>query len=634
MKIQIFEGGLNTRLSPQLIGQNEAVVYENIDNEQGILAPVVSKTDSGLRTKRFATYHEASDTWVSSETYQDSVEFQKVLYLSDGANKPQKYSGTVLQNLGIDAPTLVPIVTANTSVDAPTDADLLPGMAGDLPSTTHYYILANDDGTFLSAPLSLSIDLTNNRFTELQDSLLREEERLGPTFLNASSLANRRVTIQNVKGLVYGANGVNVYRSYGGEYYLVGNLTNDADTLADTVYDISGNARYADASFAPISGTIQYLYTFVNSVDGTESVPSPISAEQEILSKVVLTDLQVSSDPQVDRKRIYRLGGLLTVFTLVEEIPNTDITYTDELKDTEVQGTVLSALNNNQAPTGLAHITEAYAMLFGAEGPKLRFTAIGTPNYWSEFFFLNFSSDITGIAPVTNGLLVFTKFKTYIVTGTGPTTLSQAILDANQGCIDSSSIQFIRNAAVWASSDGICSSNGSVINVVSKPKMGKLSLSPVDSTVHDQVYYLQEADGAILALDFRYNSILKRLSLGTDALAVADDVLYGHKDGIQYSLFTASTVETLKYTSPRFVEGTKTKEKYYKKVYIYSEGDIIVKIYINNLIVCTKALSGTQNHQMQVPNDKQRGHFIHFEFEGTGTVHEYEYKVGRSKNDD
>lgn len=636
MKLQLFDGGLSTRLAPQLIQQNEAREYENIDNEIGILAPVKSKTPTTIAVQKFPVYYDAQAEWVSSNVFRDYVEFEKTLYWTDRVGRPQKYNGTNQYNLGIDAPTTAPTVTSSSSVEAPTEADFIPGSSGDLPSTTHYYVLVNDDGTFVSAPLRSSIDLVNNRINLDEEDIEQRFGRFDPgvtRYVITSDSTTRSVLIRNVKGITYGSNGVKVYRLYAGTYRLVGSLANDAATLNDTTYDISANDAFDETEVAPISGTIQYLYTYYNSADGTESAPSPASAEQEILSSVSLTNIQVSSDPQVDQKRIYRIGGNITTFTLVDTITNATTIYLDEKKDTEVEGSILTASTNTEAPTGLAFLKEAYAMLFGAEGTKLRFTPIGEPDYWPETFFLQFSTPLTGIAPVTNGVLIFTQFKTHLITGTGPTSLSQYLLDGNQGCVDASSIQIVKGSAIWASTDGICTSNGSSVSVITKNKLGKIALSPVDSTVHDQVYYLLETSGSILAVDYRYTQVIKRLSLDIESLAVGQDILYGVKNGVLQSLFSSSSVESFKYTSPTLVEGRKSERKQYKKVYIYSKGDIIFNILINGVIVATKELTDEDSHQIQVPQDKQRGNDIQFQISGTGEVHEIEYEASRRVNE-
>ena len=47
----------------------------------------------------------------------------------------------------------------------------------------------------------------------------------------------------------------------------------------------------------------------------------------------------------------------------------------------------------------------------------------------------------------------------------------------------------------------------------------------------------------------------------------------------------------------------------------------------------TKSLTGENDFQLQVPQEKQRGNFIQVEITGTGEVYEYEYVAGRDRNE-
>jgi len=240
--------------------------------------------------------------------------------------------------------------------------------------------------------------------------------------------------------------------------------------------------------------------------------------------------------------------------------------------------------------------------------------------------------EITGIAQVGTGLLVFSKFRTKIVYGTSPTTLSTQPLNADQGCINASSIQLLNSYALWVSSDGICASNGSTVTVVSRPKMGKITLAPIQSIVYDEVYYVLEASGEILAYDYRFEPIFKRLNLGVTTLAKGEDILYGKSSSSWVRLFNSSDLEELSYLSPRFVEGRITEDKTYKKVYISYTGDIIISVYIDDELVSTTELSEPICETIQIPQDSQRGHYIQIGVTGKGEVSELEYEAGRGNH--
>lgn len=634
MKIQDFTGGLSTRLRPQYLQQNEGVVYSNIDNALGSLSAIKTKTITTIATDKFATFYNAGAQWVSSPVFKNYVEFQKTLYSTDGV-QPQKFDGINTFNLGIIAPSTKPTAVSSAIVNTPIESKFIASVGGDLPTSILRYRLLNFDGTFYSGRYDVAFNAGNSRSAleteRFNDADVRE---LGFThdFTLTTTTFDRTVTISDVTGVTYGASGIRVFRQFNGEWRLVGTLTGPTDSLADSTFDISGNTELDEVDFAPISGTTQYVYTFYNSAEGVESAPSAVSDELETLGTNSLSALEISSDPQVDKRRIYRVGGNITTFSLVAEIDNIVTVYLDSIKDTAIIGTVLTSQNNNPAPTTLEHLIEAYAILFAADGDKLRFTPIGVPDSWPALNFLQADTIITGIAEVSNGLLVFTEARTFIVYGTSPASFSMQILSGDQGCISSSSIQLVGDSAIWASLEGLCVSNGSRVDLVTRDKLNRINLDPVDSAVHDQVYYILETSGSILAFDFRFAQIFKRLELGIESLATSKGILYGWTGGFLHTLFSSSITESLSYTSPRFIEGRITEDKTYKKVYIYAKGDIIINILINDLVVATKSLSGEDAYTIQVPQDKQRGNFIQFTISGTGEVFELEYVVGRSQN--
>jgi len=318
---------------------------------------------------------------------------------------------------------------------------------------------------------------------------------------------------------------------------------------------------------------------------------------------------------------------------MVVQLDNSVTEYSDSLSITELDGRLLKSDNYYEAPIGLRYLTESFAMLFGAVGNTLRFTPIAVPDAWPPEYSVEFNAPVTGIGPVANGVLVFTKYQTFLVTGTGPLSLSQQPLSGDQGCVDHSSIQEIGPALIWASVEGICMSSGNAVQNITKDKLGELTLVPVDSEVTDEVYYCHDVNGSTLAVDFRFGTVFKYLNLGIRTIAYANGDLYGWDAGTLYKLFESDDYLALSYLSPRFVEGSVTEDKTYKKLHIYSKGDIIINIIINDVTVATRALTGEDDFQLQVPQDKQRGNFIQFSIAGTGEVYEYEYIAGRERNE-
>lgn len=633
MKLIQFNGGLNVREDPHLLSLNEAVEYTNIDNSGGSLKPVRSMATEALTRKKFAYFFAAENIWVDSDIRRDYVEYEGTLFYTD-ATGSYKQKGSSLNQLGIAPPSLAPSLD---KTDAPSQLTQLAinndTSSGNLPSGNLDYLLVNVDtnGNF-SEGLVIRVNASTTSATSVNSYDYAEESWKGLTKIDTSVGASARsVKFKDFKGTLYSK--AILFRFYDDRFRKVADITSLGQVVTDSVLDISGNQELDNSLFGPIRGTYTYVYTYYNKVDGTESAPSPVSAELVIGSgKITVQNIQSSTDPQVGFIRIYRVGGDLTKFTFVAEIANGTVSYLDTLKDTVLTGELLSTTNYDAPPTGLKYITQAYAMLFGAVGSKLYYTPIGKPNAWPGDYFIECVETITGIAIVANGLIVFNKTKALIVSGTGPTSLSKSPLSMSQGCIDHYSIVNIDGAAYWASTDGICASNGNVPTVISKDKLGKLALEPVQAVMLDQVYYLLQLNGSVLAIDFRYIPIIKSFKLPIDMLHVGNDTLYGWRGGIARELFAGTGFERFKYVSPKLSDGRVSEKKVYKKVYIYSKGVVELKLYIEDKLVGTYQFDSQDAHEIQPPQTLQRGCFIQFEISGTGEVLEIEYIAGARKD--
>ena len=380
-----------------------------------------------------------------------------------------------------------------------------------------------------------------------------------------------------------------------------------------------------------LNGMLQYCYTYYNINDGAESIPSEYSTELEVNAQKVDITLRASDDNQVTTIRLYRLGGNLPNMQLVTELPNIDTTYTDNIEDLDIDGHVLNSFNNEPAPIGLKYLTEHNAMFFGVKGDKLYYSDIAYVNNWSPYNFIDFDDTLTGIGATGNGLLVFTKYKTYIVTGTSPITLSKYLLSSNQGCVEHKTISFAKNTLLWLSTDGICTSNGGDILVASRDKLGKLYIDkPEDSVVYDDVYYLAYND-RILALDTRYGVILKDIKVEAEGLSIYNDVLYFVNNSKLFSMYQSTNFMRLHYKSPKLSEGQISNIKNYKTIYIKCLGELSIKIYIDDMLVMTKDVD-SKTTEVLVPQQQRQGYYIQFELEGTGELLELQYIVEGRQN--
>jgi len=449
----------------------------------------------------------------------------------------------------------------------------------------------------------------------------RQSEDITASVTTGNSLYGYFITID-----VEAAGTVKIYRFFGNYHREV--------ATTDAIYDISSSTEKPE--YYALDGFYFYATTFYSTSTGLESEPSPLNADpgfQVYQGKVDLSGIQVSSDSRVDKVKIYRTGGTSAEFQLVAEINNGTTTYEDTTAERDLGVEILASEDYDTPPSGLRYLTQAYEIMFGAVEDKLYFSEVGLPQYWPAANFIDFDQPITGIGEAANGVLVFTKYKTFIVTGTSPSTLVKYLVSGDQGCVDNRSLVQYKGSVIWASTDGLCLSDGGVPLVVTKSFLGKLVLAPRQAVVYDEVYYLHQQSGNILAFDLRYGaSKFYYLNVGTESLVKAQDTLYGYVDGSLYAMFGGADKASFSYTSPRFVGSGYSNTKAYKDFYMRSEGAISISIFIDNELIFNKSFTRTGTHDIIIPQNLQRGYSIQFTIAGTGSVKELEWKELERQN--
>lgn len=756
MQLNLFNGGLNTRLQPHLIGASEAVMCHNVDTTSGVLAPLKETKDLQAEVK--PNFYKFNNHFVSSDDNRDYVEFQGKLYYSDGTKIPQwSKDGFEWFQLGIDAPKDKPLVTgfeSQTDIEVETLSEVIDYFKFCICTTSDFNMFNDPTGvvkkfwdtTFPAGKYRIGLrfptpiikdvesdelnfsyyewdiefstnwflyldsfyytdeisDLSNysvyiqqygvdnkmfaynynvfgqtrelpspeilitvgwrkvgNTSIEKPDDLINtfedknitfvmfEEQSSGAKFSSKDTLftLDSSLTREGESGIKLG----DIYRQKfnvcsGYKFSPKDTLTNlivfsnnrrckllTNDSTPNVWYYKGEQDKQTLDEFIKGEGgeAIEYAYSYVN-YDNEESILSPINV---FPIKLFPCNVKVekSLDPQIKYIRIYRRGNGLTQFSLVAEIQNNTQTYFDELGNTEIDGAVYDSYNNTPAPQGLRYLTVSNVMMFGTLNDKLYYTEVAKPYVWDRLNFIDFEEEITGIGDTPNGLLVFTKHKTYIVTGTSPTTFSKYLLSAGVGCILHKSVQTLANTLIWLSAEGLCASNGGAVQILTRDKLNTLRLNtPRCSAVLDDVYYLSHLNGTFIA-DFRFGLVFREMSGVFLGLCSSDDKLYGVEQGDKLvELFGSENNTTLHYISPNYPDGSMSNIKIYKNIYTYSSGQVELIIRVDDKIVLTQQLDEGFT-ELKVPA-QTKGYFINFEVKGTGTLKEIEYKFEGRQN--
>lgn len=374
---------------------------------------------------------------------------------------------------------------------------------------------------------------------------------------------------------------------------------------------------------------VSYCTTQYNSNLGWEGPPSPVS-KVDNLFRVMVFPSTFSYSVWTDKVRIYRLGGLYTDFMLVGEVNIGSMgAFTDDIFKAPTG--VLSSQENSPCPTGVTNFTIQNAMVFGSKENILYYSDVAYIYAWSPYNFIAFDDTIIGMGKTANGLIVFTKTSTFIVTGTSPSTLSKYLVTDQQGCIAHSTIQPKDNGLIWLSDDGICITNGSAINLLTWDKLGILTLTgSLASLIYNNTYYISHSGGTLcIKLD---SMAIYTLDIITTCFGVADNVLYyRNQSGYLTKAFQSSAKRTLSYKSPKYSDGSTTILKNYNNIYVNSTGNLTLTIYITDIQVLSVALTPGIN-DIAIPQGYRLGYWVQFEVIGTGELFEIEYKVEGRQN--
>ena len=345
--------------------------------------------------------------------------------------------------------------------------------------------------------------------------------------------------------------------------------------------------------------------------------------------QILVSDIQPSSDAQVDTIRLYRIGGTLSTYNLVEELPASATSYLDNKADADIAGShILDSFVNGIPPQDGKYFSEANSMLYLAVGEKLYFSEVAKPYAWPPVNYIDFDMDITGIGNVQNGLLVFTRYKTYIVTGTSPEMMSKFIISAEQGCINHDTIVFVENSLFWLSTDGVCTSSGGHVGVVTQDALGRLFREDsINAWQHDRMYFLALSD-KIIILDNRYGLCVRELNYTGFGGVFKDEAYIKQDDGLLHKLFDGE-YESMFYRSPLYQISRYSEYKVFKDFYIAFEGQIHIMVYLHTHdkpkeLVLDKELN--QAHMRRNMKCKPlAGYAVSFEISGTGKVYEREF---------
>lgn len=227
------------------------------------------------------------------------------------------------------------------------------------------------------------------------------------------------------------------------------------------VYATLANSTEIVAPAEASTGTYFYVYTYVNDW-GWESAPSPVSAQNDRYLDATATISGFSAAPagnyNITLIRIYRTQSSssgATDFFFLREVAIGTTTTQDDLRDL---GEVLPTTTWFTPPDNLSYLTSLWnGMLAGLSGNSVRFCESYTPYAWPVAYeLLPPDSKPVALAAFGQSLVVLTTARPLIVSGSGPDSMDQQLLELPQGCVAARSVAAMGTGVAWASEDGLC----------------------------------------------------------------------------------------------------------------------------------------------------------------------------------
>ena len=337
--------------------------------------------------------------------------------------------------------------------------------------------------------------------------------------------------------------------------------------------------------------------------------------------------------------RLYRTGGYLTEYKMVEDVKPTTV-YTDKKDDVTIASHPTGVYNYRDAPPeGLMWLTEHKGRLFGSVGDTLYWSEPGDVDSWDRVkSFMILDRDITGIASAVFGLVIFMKGRIKLLSGNGPLDFNLSTVTNSKGTLDGRSIQSAREGVMFFSEDGLCFTDGRQVVEFSYKLLGSRTWNVIDSTTTDRSYFA-------LCENFMEGTlnparVIMRVDLEEApkfSFLEADNVSgLGYVNGKLAHTKGDNLLDTLgsgerifNYKSGNISEGIITMVKEWNRVRLSGEfiGIFIVRIDDREVIVEDVLVGINDELNFHIPKDRNKGKSISFEAIGTGLITTIEYSI-------
>lgn len=234
------------------------------------------------------------------------------------------------------------------------------------------------------------------------------------------------------------------------------------------------------------------------------------------------------------------------------------------------------------------------------KGTFLFVSAYNDPTNWPTTGYVQFDSEITGLASYPGELIVFTENAVYRVTGSRFDQMRKTKLATTEGLPDGNhkTISVVNNYLCWVSQSGICFYNGASVTNLTRGRFDDLSFSTsvnLHAGQYEDSYYVVDNNETGFTVDFSLEGFpVSRVDLKEDVSPLSTDLPVLHYVGSQNRLYTRNGVVEQNATGDRNLFTFKTRAfdggafgslKYVKNITLNGTGSGTVQIYLDGQAV-------------------------------------------------
>tara|TARA_R100000742_G_C4279668_1_gene105161 strand:- start:9306 stop:10982 length:1677 start_codon:yes stop_codon:yes gene_type:complete len=256
--------------------------------------------------------------------------------------------------------------------------------------------------------------------------------------------------------------------------YRLGLPTPPAFTSAPSV----NNATAEDGA---TTSSRAYIYTEITTF-GEEGPPSVVTSSEIVDaangSTVTLSmPAATSGNYTIAKRRIYRTD-VNGVFRFVKDLAGTSSGTTTEAVTDDLLGEEIESSDNLAPPDDTSADHPDGPMLgitampngitAGFSGNTLLFSESYLPHSYPLANQLTTKDDIVAIASIASGLLITTKGKPLLASGTDPSAMAMVEIDANLPCVNKRSLVDMGEYAIYSSPDGLVLATNSGIQLITE----------------------------------------------------------------------------------------------------------------------------------------------------------------------